>query len=122
MEGLGGASDGRDIYRPERAFCRHAGRATSDLARVAWGAGMSDRRSKLPINIDEIQKVLIVDNGLPSRLRWARGYGGFGGKPAGHLNQLGYWTVRVKKRLFYAHRIVKALTTGKDPGQSMVRR
>jgi len=94
----------------------------SDLACLVRGAGMSDRRSKLPINIDEIKKVLIVDNDLPSRLRWAPGYGGFGGKAAGHLNQLGYWTVRVKKRLFYAHRIVKALTTGKDPGQSMVRR
>ncbi len=83
---------------------------------------ISDKRKRLPINIDEIQKVLIVDDGSPSRLRWTAGYGGFGGKPAGHLNQLGYWTVRVKNRLFYAHRIVEALTTGKDPAQSMVRR
>ena len=83
---------------------------------------ISDKRKRLLINIDEIQKVLIVDNELPSRLRWKAGYGGFGGKPAGHLNQLGYWTVRVKNRLFYAHRIVEALMTGKDPGRSMVRR
>jgi hypothetical protein len=89
---------------------------------VVQGAIVSDIRKKIPINIDEIKKILIVDNELPSRLRWKAGYGGFGGKPAGHLNQLGYWTVRIKNRLFYAHRIVKALTTGKDPGQIMVRR
>ena len=50
MEGFGGASDCRDIYRPERAFCRHAGRAAFDLARVAWGAGMSDRDAEHILN------------------------------------------------------------------------
>jgi len=80
------------------------------------------RPKNLPININEISTVLMVDIGLPSKLRWKEGYGGFGGKAAGHLNQLGYWTVRIKNRLFYAHRIVQALTTGKDPGLNMVRR
>lgn len=80
------------------------------------------RKQHLEINVHEIQNLLVVDQDSPSGLRWKNNYGGFAGKPAGYLNQLGYWTVRIKKRLFYAHRIVKALTTGKDPGQTVVRR
>jgi len=83
---------------------------------------MNTKKPIRPINILDIEKVLILDESSPSGLRWHRKYGGYRGQPAGHLNELGYWTVRVSKRLYYAHRLVAALSTGKDPGNVQVRR
>lgn len=83
---------------------------------------MNTRKPIRPINVHELGKVLVLDESSPSGLRWHKSYGRFRGQPAGHLNELGYWTVRVAKRLYYAHRVVRALTTGKDPGNVQVRR
>ena len=80
------------------------------------------RKPIKPINVDQLKNVLILDTESPSGLRWKSTYGSFRGKPAGHLNELGYWTVRINRSLFYAHRIVRALTIGNDPGNVEVRR
>jgi hypothetical protein len=38
------------------------------------------------------------------------------GSAAGHLSRIGYFQVRVDKKLFYAHRLVWMLVYGEDPG------
>lgn len=43
------------------------------------------------------------------------------GKPAGSLNsRLGYWTVNIKSRNYYAHRLIWCWVTGEDPGALQV--
>lgn len=79
-------------------------------------------RPTIPIDVELVRRILLLDPDTPSGLRWAKNYGGFAGRPAGHLNQLGYWTVWIKGRLYYAHRVIKAMMTGKDPGNVEVRR
>lgn len=81
-----------------------------------------NNKPTIPIDVIYFQRILDLDDSSPSGLRWKNNYSGFRGKPAGHLNELGYWTIRVKKKLYYAHRVVKALLTGKDPGNFEVRR
>jgi hypothetical protein len=56
-----------------------------------------------------------LDASVPSGLRWAKS-----GKPAGQLkgdhDGRFYWTVTLNYRAYRAHRIVWALTHGRDPG------
>ena len=73
----------------------------------------------IPIPLDLMRIVFRVDPSSPSGLRWAKS-----GRRAGILKSdcdgRFYWHVTLNHRLYRNHRIVWALTRGRDPGGAFV--
>jgi hypothetical protein len=70
-------------------------------------------------------KSFVIDELLPSKLRWRSGSGGgFEGEMAGCLVDRGhktYWTVRWNGQLYYCHRIIWAIQNQTDPAEMVVK-
>lgn len=72
----------------------------------------------------KIRERLVIDETSPSGLRWgALAYHQVRGKPAGRMNNHGYWEVAVRcsgsHRLFQAHRVVWLLAHGRWPKEDI---